>query len=98
MNFTNDSQNLKRPELLAPAGSMDSLLAALGAGADAVYLGLDVLNARSNAGNFSLDTLPQACAFAHAHDARVYLTVNVIILPHEMQQAVEKLAPAYAFN
>lgn len=95
MNFTNDSQKLKRPELLAPAGSMDSLLAALGAGADAVYLGLDVLNARSNAGNFSLDTLPQACAFAHAHNARVYLTVNVIILPHEMQQAVELIEDAW---
>ena len=95
MDFINDTQKSKRPELLAPAGTMDSLLAALGAGADAVYLGLDVLNARSNAGNFSLDTLPQACAYAHAHNARVYLTVNVVILPHEMQQAVELIEDAW---
>ena len=93
MNYTNDTHT---PELLAPAGTMDALLAALGAGANAVYLGLDVLNARSNAGNFTLETLPQACAYAHIHNARVYLTVNVVILPHEMQQAVELIEDAWA--
>lgn len=94
MNYTKATHNL--PELLAPAGNMDSLFAALGAGADAVYLGLNVLNARSNAGNFSLETLEQACAYAHMHDARVYLAVNVVILPHEMQEALTLIDQAWA--
>ena len=95
MDYTNDTQRATKPELLAPAGNMDALMAALGAGADAVYLGLDVLNARSNAGNFTLETLAQACEYAHMHNARIYLTVNVVILPHEMQQALELIEDAW---
>lgn len=96
MNITagNPRENA-RPELLAPAGNMDSLLAALGSGADAVYLGLDAFNARSNADNFTLETLPGACAHAHACGAKIYLTVNVIILPHEMQDVVEMVEQAW---
>lgn len=87
-----------KPELLAPAGTMEALLAALGAGANAVYLGLDKLNARSNAGNFTLNTLPKAVAVAHAHNARVYVTVNVVILPHEMAEALALIEDAWALG
>lgn len=83
------------PELLAPAGTREALLAALGSGADAVYLGLDAFNARSNAANFTLETLPEACDIAHAMGARVYLAANVVILPHEMQEVVDLIDAAW---
>ena len=52
-------------ELLAPAGNLECLHAAVAAGADAVYLGLDEFNARRNADNFTLETLASACEYAH---------------------------------
>lgn len=83
------------PELLAPAGSADALRAAVGSGADAVYLGVDQLNARRSAENFTLETLPDACRFAHIRGARVYLTVNVIILPDELDVALDLVDTAW---
>jgi putative protease len=77
------------PELLAPAGSHDALLAALVGGADAVYLGVEDFNARRNAENFTLDTLPGVCDLAHSAGRRIYLTLNTLILPDEMEQALE---------
>lgn len=82
-------------ELLAPAGSQDAFYAALGAGADAVYLGLDQFNARQSADNFSLEDLAGMCRVAHAHGARVYLTVNVVILHDEMQEVVDLIGQAW---
>jgi putative protease len=76
------------PELLAPAGNHDALLAALAGGADAVYLGVEDFNARRNADNFTLDTLAEACDLAHSADRRIYLTLNTLILPDEMGQAL----------
>lgn len=84
------------PELLAPAGSPDALKAAVANGADAVYLGVDAFNARRNAENFALDTLPEACRFAHLSGVRVYLTMNVLILPHEMDEALTTIDRAWA--
>lgn len=83
------------PELLAPAGTKEALLAALGAGADAVYLGLETFNARSNAANFTLETLAESCDLAHAMGARIYLTANVVILPHEMEEVVTLIDEAW---
>lgn len=83
------------PELLAPAGGMDSLRAAVANGSDAVYLGLDRFNARRGAENFSLDSLEEACRFAHLRGTSVYLTLNVVILPDEMDDAVELVAQAW---
>ena len=57
---------LQRPEILAPAGNADMLRAAVFAGADAVYLGLDGYNARRSAGNFDPDALREAVCFCHA--------------------------------
>lgn len=86
---------LRPPELLAPAGGLDSLRAAVASGADAVYLGLDELNARRGATNFTLETLREACRFAHLHQVRVYLTANVVILPGELGRALEMVDAAW---
>ena len=71
-------------ELLAPAGNAAALRAAVRGGADAVYLGLDSFNARRGADNFTLDTLADACAYAHLRGVRVYVTFNTAILPSEV--------------
>lgn len=67
----------KKPELLAPAGGMEQLRYALHFGADAVYLACDKFGLRSRASNFSLEELPSAVAYAHAHGARVFVTCNI---------------------
>ena len=84
------------PELLAPAGDWDAFYAALGSGADALYLGVEVLNARRKASNFSRDDLPELCRRAHLADARVFLTVNITILPGEVDEALELVALAWS--
>ncbi|MDR2109293.1 MAG: U32 family peptidase, partial [Coriobacteriales bacterium] len=83
------------PELLSPAGNQAALLAALASGADAVYLGTDSLNARRNAGNFTLNELREACDLAHLASRRVYLTLNTAILPDEFAAALELARQAY---
>ena len=83
------------PELLAPAGSLECLHAAVSAGADAVYLGLDQFNARRNADNFTLDNLPAACDYAHLRGVAVYITMNVEILPDELDRAIDYARRAY---
>jgi len=83
------------PELLAPAGGPQSLRAAVNNGADAVYLGVDSLNARRGATNFSLEELPDVCRYAHLHGVRVYLTANVLVLAEEMITAVEMVSRAW---
>ncbi len=73
------------PEILAPAGDDDSLAAALAAGADAVYFGLDGgLNARARATNFSVERLPQIVDGIHRAGARAYVTLNTLIFEHEL--------------
>ena len=70
----------RRPEILAPAGDLESLQAALSSGADAVYFGLDEgFNARARAENFSLERLPETVALIHRAGARAYLTLNTLI-------------------
>lgn len=76
------------PELLAPAGTYDAALAALVAGADAVYLGFGEFNARAALEGLSDDELARACALAHARAARVYVTLNVFIRDDELDRAV----------
>lgn len=75
-------------ELLAPAGTPDALRAAIAAGADAVYVGLGAFNARAANGGFSLAELSSACVLAHAHGARVYVTLNVYVRDDELGDAV----------
>ena len=82
-------------ELLAPAGNLACLHAAVRAGADAVYLGLDAFNARRGADNFTLENLREACDYAHLRGVSVYLTMNTIILPSEFDRALETARLAY---
>ena len=79
------------PELLAPAGTLDAVRAAVANGANAVYLGASMYNARDEGAQLSLDELAQACAIAHARGARVYLTFNVLIKPEELGEALTYL-------
>jgi putative protease len=84
------------PELLSPAGSWTSFLAALSNGADAIYLGTQDFNARRNAANFSLADLQKACDLAHLAGRRVYLTLNTAVLPSELDAALELARQAYS--
>lgn len=84
------------PELLAPAGSVDALYAAVANGADAVYLGIDRFNARRGAENFTLETLADACRFAHLRGRRIYLTLNIVVLNSEMNEALEVVGRAWS--
>jgi putative protease len=79
------------PELLAPAGTLEAVRAAVANGADAVYLGASQFNARDEGAQLSLDELEQACAIAHARKVRVYLTFNVLIKPDELAEALAYL-------
>jgi putative protease len=82
-------------EILAPAGDQASLEAALSAGADAVYFGLNEgLNARIRAGNFSLATLPDTCNQIHRAGARAYLTLNTLIFEEELEFVQNLIAKA----
>lgn len=74
---------MKLPELLAPAGNYEKMLAAFRYGADAVYLAGEDFGMRSAAKNFSLDEISRAVNYAHSIGKKVYLTVNT--MPHEMQ-------------
>ena len=75
----------RRPEILAPAGDLDSLRAALASGADAVYFGLDEgFNARARADNFSLERLPETMVLIHRAGARAYVTLNTLVFEPEL--------------
>lgn len=85
-----------RPEVLAPAGSEESLRAALWHGADSVYFGLqDGFNARARAANFSIDTLPATVARIHRAGARAYVTLNTLVFEPELP-ALERVVRAIA--
>lgn len=76
-------------EILAPAGSMESVMAAVKSGANAVYIGAQRFSARASAKNFSEYELEQAVKYCHARDVKVYLTVNTLVTDKEMPTALE---------
>lgn len=82
------------PELLSPAGSLDAVRAAVANGADAVYLGAEKFNARDEGAQLTLDELDAACALAHSRGVRIYLTLNTLVKPAELQEALEFLGEA----
>lgn len=87
-----NSQNIKgHPELLAPAGSIESFHAAINAGADAVYLGLDVFNARLRAKNFTIKTLSYLAPYAHSRGIKIYVTLNTMIKQSELELLIHVL-------
>ena len=75
------------PELLSPVGGRAQLEAAVNNGADAVYMGGSLFNARINAENFKEDTLADAIAFAHERGVKVYITLNTLIKDSELERA-----------
>lgn len=86
----------KNVELLAPAGNAECLHAAVAAGADAVYLGLGDFNARRGADNFTMESLAEACDYAHLRGVAIYVALNIAILPSEIDRAVETARQAVA--
>lgn len=83
-----DAAGAALPELLAPAGGLDQMLAAIAAGADAIYAGLGGFNARVSAHGFTDNEFARGCAVAHAHGVRVYATLNVFVFDDELSDAV----------
>ena len=83
-----DAAGAALPELLAPAGGLDQMLAAIAAGADAIYAGLGGFNARVSVHGFTDDEFARGCAVAHAHGVRVYVTLNVFVFDDELSDAV----------
>lgn len=82
-------------ELLAPAGSMEALKAAISNGCDAIYLGMQKFGARAYSSNFDLETLREAIAYAHLRNVKIYVTMNTIVFESEME---EMKAQMHALN
>lgn len=82
---------LKKVELLAPAGTMDALHAAVNAGADAVYLGSTLFSARAFAGNFDHDQMTEAVRYCHQRGVSVYVTMNTLLFEDELERAMQEV-------
>lgn len=79
-------------ELLAPAGNMEAMKAAIANGCDAVYLGMQKFGARAYSCNFDEESLPEAVRYAHLRDVKVYVTMNTIVFEEELDNMREQLA------
>ena len=82
-------------ELLAPAGSVETMYAAFAAGADAVYIGGSRFGARAYADNAESESLLDAIDYAHLHGKKLYLTVNTLLKEQEMDELVMGLCELY---
>ena len=87
--------SITRPEILAPCGSYEILIAAVKAGADACYIGGNRFSARAYATNLAQDDVTSAIDYAHLHDTKLYLTVNTLFKNNEIQELVDYLKPYY---
>ncbi len=83
---------MEKPELLAPAGNIEAFYAAIEAGADAVYLGLEHFNARQRASNFSYRDLPVILSEAAKNNVYIYITLNTLIKNHELPTLIDLLS------
>jgi len=81
---------MPNPEILAPVGGEEQLIAAVRCGADAVYLGGQNFNARRNAANFAETDLAKAVSYCHARGVKVYVTINTIVLDAELSDLEEE--------
>ncbi len=86
---------MKKTEVLAPAGSYESLVAAVNAGADAVYMGGTKYGARAYADNPDEDMFLKGLTYAHHHGVKVYMTVNTLLKEEEIEGLVEYIKPYY---
>jgi putative protease len=82
-------------ELLAPAGNWQALVAAIENGANAVYLGGPVFNARHSAENFTIEMIKQAVEYAHLRNVKVYITVNTLLHTHELDGVLDYVFELY---
>lgn len=82
-------------EILAPAGSFESMKAAVAAGADAVYIGGNKFGARAYADNLDEDRMKEAIDYTHLHGCRIYMTVNTLVKEREMKELYSYLLPYY---
>lgn len=82
-------------ELLAPAGDMAALRAAVSAGANAVYLGYDEFSARAKAKNFNKEELREAINYAHLRGVKIYVTFNILIADFEIKRAMDRVKMLY---
>ncbi|MBQ4648509.1 MAG: U32 family peptidase, partial [Clostridia bacterium] len=80
---------MKKAELLAPAGSIEALKAAVWAGADAVYFGGKAFNARAFAGNFEGEQMKTAIEFCRLYGVKVYITLNTLLSDKEIETALK---------
>ena len=78
-------------ELLAPAGNMQALTAAISNGADAIYLGMQKFGARAYSSNFDIESLQEAVRYAHLRDVKIYVTMNTIVFEDEISDMKEQL-------
>ncbi|MFA3792377.1 peptidase U32 family protein [Aliiglaciecola sp. SL4] len=85
-------QNQQKIELLAPGGDIDAIKAAIIAGADAVYCGLDNFNARNRASNISFEQLVGVIRLAHQYECEIFLTLNIVILEQEFTTLAKLLS------
>ncbi len=83
-----------KPEILAPVGGNEQLIAAVRSGADAIYLGTKNMNARRNASNFDAEELKRAVAYSHVHNVKVYVTLNTLIFDDELPLLFDELRSA----
>ena len=89
---------MSKLQLLSPAGSFDALKAAIDNGADAVYLGSKLFNARRLANNFTGEELKQAVQYAHLHNVKIYLTLNTLIKNNEIVPLLNQVSLAAQLN
>lgn len=89
---------MKKPELLAPVGNFDSLVAAVEARCDAVYLSGKLYGARSYAGNFNNDELIKSINYAHQYGVKVYVTINTLIYEDEIDNFIKYVEFLYTNN
>lgn len=78
----------KLPELLAPAGDFECLVAAVKGGADAIYIGGKSFSARAYAKNFDFDEVRRAVSYCHLHGVKLYVTMNILVFDSELDEAV----------
>lgn len=90
MSMTGGNEK-KMTELLAPAGNMEALKAAIASGCDAVYLGMQKFGARAYSTNFDMDSLREAVRYAHLRDVKVYVTMNTIVFEEEIEDMQAQL-------
>jgi len=89
---------MKVPELLSPVGDYDCLVAAVQNGADAVYFGSSLFNARASATNFDLGNIEKAIDYAKLRGVKTHLTLNTLIKDNEFEQAVELANKVYSYG